>query len=69
MKKKEVVKKRIKEGVYPDYITTWGKYLWIDPEHYDNYSSASNCKILIDARGKFVCYSDNLRIKALNSEI
>jgi len=47
----------------PHYITKKGKFLWIDDEHYDNYSSASNCKILIGSDGRFWGYSDNPNIR------
>jgi len=47
----------------PHYITKRGKFLWIDDEHYDDYSSAANCKILIGSNGKFWGYSDNPNIR------
>lgn len=43
----------------PDYTTIRGKLLWIDKENYDDYSSAANCKMLVDANGKFWGYSDS----------
>jgi len=46
----------------PDYTTIKGKSLWIDTEHYDDYSSACNCKMLIGADGKFWGYSDDGRL-------
>jgi len=52
----------------PHYITKRGKLLWIDNEHYDDYSSAANCKILIGADGKFWGYSDSPKIKRFKSE-
>jgi len=47
---------------HPDYTTMLGKLLWIDHASYDDYSSAANCKILIDADGKFWGYSDDGRL-------
>ncbi len=47
----------------PHYITNRGKLLWIDTSHWDAYSSATNCKILIGADGRFWGYSDNPKIK------
>lgn len=47
----------------PNYITKRGKLLWIDGSHYDKYSSAANCKILIGADGRFWGYSDSEKIE------
>ena len=47
----------------PHYITKRGKLLWIDNSHYDSYSSAANCKILMGANGKFWGYSDSEKIE------
>ena len=48
---------------YPSYISKRGKLLWIDGKHYDDYSSAANCKILIGNNGRFWGYSDNPKIE------
>lgn len=61
-------KKRINKGLPPDYTTNKGRSLWIDNEHRDNYSIKRKCFILVDERGFFWGYSDNLKIKALNNE-
>ena len=61
-------KKRINEGLPPDYITNKGRSLWIDNKHHDKYSIKRKCFILVDERGFFWGYSDNLKIKALNNE-
>ncbi len=61
-------KKRINKGLPPDYITNKDRSLWIDNEHYDNYSREHKCFVLVDERGFFWGYSDNLKIKALNNE-
>jgi hypothetical protein len=60
-------KKRINKGLPPDYITNKDRSLWIDNEHYDNYSKEHKCFVLVDERGFFWGYSDNLKIKALNN--
>ncbi len=49
--------------ISPNYITKRGKLLWIDYGHYDDYSSAANCKILIGDDRKFWGYSDNPSVK------
>jgi hypothetical protein len=61
-------KKRINKGLPPDYTTNKGRSLWIDNEHRDKYSIKRKCFILVDERGFFWGYSDNLKIKALNNE-
>ncbi|MBA7524639.1 hypothetical protein ES705_16780 [subsurface metagenome] len=47
----------------PHYITKRGKLLWIDNRHYNAYSSAANCKILVGADGRFWGYSDNPNLR------
>ena len=61
-------KKRINKGLPPDYRTNKGRSLWIDKEHHDNYSIKRKCFILVDERGFFWGYSDNLKIRALNNK-
>lgn len=61
-------KKRINEGLLPSYITNKGESLWVDNEHHDKYSKEHKCFILVDKTGFFWGYSDNSKIKALNSE-
>ena len=46
----------------PQYTAIGGKSLWIDEAHYDDYSSAANCKVLVDINGKFWGYSDDGRL-------
>jgi len=66
MKIREMVQKRIEEGNEPRYLTKRGKLLWVDTEHHDDYSGTANCKILIDASGKFWGYSDSKNIQNIN---
>ena len=48
---------------HPDFITKKWKLLWIDREHYDDYSSARNCKRLVGTNGKFWGYSDSEKLQ------
>jgi hypothetical protein len=65
MKNRDYTKKRIDEGQEPRYQTKRGKLLWIDTEHYDDYSSANHCHILTDAKNNFWGYSDSDQIEAI----
>ena len=62
MRISEIIKQKIDCGDMPTYRTKRGKLLWIDEEHYNSYSSAMGCKILIGADDKFWGYSDNPNI-------
>ena len=68
MKIAEAIKKRIAEGNDPHYNTKRGKLLWVDTEHYDDYSSINHCKILVDANGKFWGYSNDPRVTKIKVE-
>lgn len=60
-----MITRKIDEGNEPRYKTKEGKLLWIDTEHYDDYSQATGAKILIGADNQFWGHSDSDQIEEL----
>ena len=66
MRIQEATNQRINEyRDIPRYRTKRGRLLWIAGDRYDDYSSAANCKILVDVYGKFWGYSDSSQIERI----
>ena len=66
MTNKRISRENLSGDISPDYVTERGKWLWVDKEHYDDYSNAANCKILVDSNERFYCYSDSEKVNKYN---
>lgn len=59
MKKSILQLKRKLDERQPEYISRRGKPLWIDEDHYDNYTRSTGAKILRGADGRFWGYTNS----------